>query len=278
VSASDDPRPRVKPSVLIPRTLGWLNIVAGLLLLGFGMCCTAAVPFAAKFDDFLRDQQARIQTEFKQTSASEIDALKKQEAEAASAEDKAEIRAKIEEMQKEPGPPIIDFGTKNFGLKDPKVLAYFTVDATSGLILNLLLFISGFGLLRCREWGRKLSIGIAGLKLLRLIVLTTSLIFVVLPIMMNQVSSWLQESAIQITADAKVRGEESTLTPQEAAEVTSDLRVSLTALAIFILVVGAIYPVIIFVLLTRPSAMAACARNPAKGSSVGPGAPADVPR
>ena len=93
---------------------------------------------------------------------------------------------------------------------------------------------------------------------------------IVVPTVMDATSSWLVESASQITADAKSHEEDSALTPEEAKNLTGELRVSCTALVFFLLLVGSVYPTISLILLTRPSAKAGCAQHAAKRSGSRP--------
>ena len=257
MSLSEEPNAPAVPNILIPKALGWLNILFGFALMIFGTCCAAGVPLSTTFDDWIRNQQARVQTEFKERHANEIKALEKQRSEATSDEDKASIDDQIKDAKNTP-PPVIDFGTNNLGLKDPMVLGHFTLDAISGLVLNLLMFVSGFGLLRYREWGRKLAIGVAGLKLIRLLVLTASLLFLVEPRIVAKAGAWLTESSIKMAVEANDEEEKPFIKPEEAAQITADLRSMLTGLAFYILVLGVVYPTLLLSLLTRRGARNAC--------------------
>jgi hypothetical protein len=261
VSVLEKHEPTVEPLVLVPLAFGWLNILLGFVLLILGMCFTAAIPLSATLDNWIRQQQASVQKEFKTKHAEEVAALEKQLSEATTDEEKANIKQQIEDAKNAPPPPVIDFGTKNFGLNDPYIFAHFSIDSASGLILNLLLFVSGFALLRAREWGRKLAVGIACVKLVRLLALTASLGLVVEPKMVARFGAWLQESSVQLAASAKEQGEEPLVTPQEAVEITADLRSLLLSLGIYILILGSVYPALSLWLLTRPGTRAACMKR-----------------
>ena len=96
-------------------------------------------------------------------------------------EAKRQIRARIQVDAEHAaaGSPDVDF--VKLGLQDPRYIGHFGIDLASNLILNLLMFIAGIGLIRVKEWGRTLGVWVAALKIVRLLALTASMIVVVVP-------------------------------------------------------------------------------------------------
>lgn len=65
---------------------------------------------------------------------------------------------------------------------------YFWTEVSVGIFLNILMIVSGAGLLRLRNRARKIALWVAGLKILRLAVMTTVTLFVSIPAVGNSTS------------------------------------------------------------------------------------------
>jgi hypothetical protein len=246
-------------NILIPKTIGILNIVFGFVLLGCGTCYTFYVPGLASLGTIVKARQQEELARREAKNKVEIEALKQQEKAAETEADKEQIRAARAALEASGKTPIIDLGFNNYGFDDPRVMGHFVLDASSGMLLNLVMVISGFGLLALKEWARKLAIWLGSIKVIRLLFLCLSLLFMVNPIIVRKATAFLQTQASK--ADEQAQGQEKVggMSHQTAVELGRSLNTMLIAYALGPLVVGSIYPILAIILLTRPSALAACA-------------------
>jgi uncharacterized protein YxeA len=261
VNGPDPQKSNASANILIPKAVGWLNIALSLMLMGCGTCYIAYTVAIPGFDNFIREAQKQTKEDARKKRDNEIAALKKQQTQAATEQEKEEIGDQIKAVPEAPDMPFLEIGAKHFGLDNPRVLGHFAADASSGLLLNLLLLISGIGLVRCKEWGRKMAIGVAAAKILRHVILSISAIFVMSPVLLGRTDAFFKEQATARTAEAKATGEKTTFSSEEAADLSRELRSAVYAAVAYILIVGSVYPVLTLVVLTRPSAKAACSRK-----------------
>ena len=101
--------------------------------------------------------------------AKEAAAKTKEETEKA----KEETTAVVEERQTFENSPDPDLSavTDMMGwniMSDRRLAVYYFTEVVSGMILNIVMIISGIGLLSLADWGRRLAITTAWLKILRL--------------------------------------------------------------------------------------------------------------
>ena len=66
--------------------------------------------------------------------------------------------------------------------QDPRIVRYTYVEGIAGIILNVLMVISGVALLRMADWGRRLALGVAWLKILRWVAIMVFTLVVIVPI------------------------------------------------------------------------------------------------
>ena len=140
---------------------------------------------------------------------------------------------------------------------------YLRLDVLTSPILNLLLVVSGIGLILRKNWARILALATAALKLIRLVGLTAFLVSSVIPGVSDAFDSLLAtETGRQIIAQ-KIEEQQAQQgappggpmpSPEEIARV---LRGIGTGGAIFVACFGSVYPIIVLILLTRPGARAA---------------------
>jgi hypothetical protein len=204
----DDFTPKVAPDSATPKVIGTLNIIFGLGLLACSLCygfyalSLAMVGVAAQMG----------RTEVTQR----IDALKTElqnsEAKLVVTQDEAErdsLKSQIESLQSQ----IQDAqeGLEGFdamdgvGFNDPRYVVHFSADVISSWVLNILLLVSGAGLLGLREWARKLCIGVCWAKILRLALLALSGLLVVAPILSDMLDRTIKSAAaIDARAEAEI--------------------------------------------------------------------------
>jgi len=157
------PSVTVAPDRSTPRLFGILSIIFSIL----AACVSAYVLAMALFMPMLAETMEEARKAAQEASEEELKALEEQEAAATTEEEKAdlqdELQAEREALELMPKPvQMHPFGA----MQDPKVGLYNIVNGSSGLFLNLLMFISGVGLLYRKEWARKLTLWVAGIKII----------------------------------------------------------------------------------------------------------------
>jgi hypothetical protein len=246
----------VIPTPQGPKTIGILNIVFGSILLLCLPCAGAYMALIANLGSIMEAQAQEIQARQKVVQQRDLENLAQREQAATTEAGKAQIRSERQALLARPAPPAtpkMDFMTG--GLKDPRVVGHYAVDLGSGMILNILMLATGIGLVRLREWGRRMGIWVAGLKVARLLALTASAILVVIPVttrtMQRDIAAEFQRQAAQGGAAPVPAG-------AGAADFVRAMGTMSTIYAVGLLVLGSIYPAITLAVLTRPGSRAAC--------------------
>jgi hypothetical protein len=268
MSAVKAPPPEpVSPRPGLPKTIGVVNLLLGglLLLCGAGYVATF-VPFLVRNDPFQLDPNASqaAADEFRRGAIAE---LAQQENAARNKADKERLRAARNEIESKSGKLAgqVDFAKINAGL--PWLSRYFWVDVVTGPILSIPMLVAGFGLVRLREWGRKLALWVAGLQLARIVVLSALLGLVAIPRVVEAAAQFAKSDA----GEAFIRSEaclilgsdphsrSPALSGEDFARILAAIGNGFTLLSLGF---RAIYPVIVLVVLTRAGARAACAARP----------------
>ncbi len=224
-----------------PRVFGILNILFSLL----AACVAAYALVMAVYMPVMAKTMEQARQAAQESNVAQIETLEEEEAAATTEEEKAEIRAEIEALEATSETKAANpFAAMN----DPKVNLYSMVDGSTGLFFNLLMFISGVGLLFRREWARKLAIWTAGLKIVRLISLQAVNMVVIIPIRMKLMQEMYEQmnmggQGVATTEMAGIQG------------------VMFTAWAVVLLVVGCVYPALTWWFLSRPGVKVACQPN-----------------
>jgi hypothetical protein len=275
----------VIPKPHVPKTFGILNVIFGsiLLLVGLGEAAfTIAAPYFVKM---MEEENKKVQSLAKAQREATIAELKKQEAAAKSAAENARIVAERTKIESAPEDVVPDFSA-NFKAQGARVAAYNWSDIGSGLLLNLLMIVSGGGLIGLKEWARKLALSTAGLKVLRLLAMTAVSLTLIIPLQVRQTQEAFSRhnspkkadtvakpSAASSATTAPVSGGPTiTLMPAGSATgmppdpelVKVGAKMSMiasTVSAVGTLVFGSIYPLVSLWFLTRPGARAACMRR-----------------
>ena len=245
-----------------PKVLGILNIVFGSALVLGGICCGMNLTMQAALAPMITAQQQQLQQQMKSTQDAERDErlkkLDEQEQAAQTEEEKLTIQSQRQTVLATPPVvmPVMPDMSKMYGMNNPRVMGYSVTDILSGLLLNVFLLISGAGLVGMREWGRKLAVWIAAIKIGRLFLLTIYSIIFVAPVMAKQMTEALQQMLSQMPP-----GRGGAPPPQMGSELATIYGTMMTVSAAAMLVFGSIYPGILLWALTRPAAKDACRRS-----------------
>lgn len=241
----------VLPNPGIPKTLGILNIIFGVMLVLMGFCMSSyllVIPFGLQIaEKQQKEQQARSEAEY-QTKLKNLD-----DRLAASKSDDEKKTIAAEKEKEVANPPTVppDLQALTGMYRNPKIMGYFLGYFGSGMFMNLLLFISGIGLVRMRSWGRKMAMGLASVQILRLIALLVVSLIVVQPEMVVETKKLIDV----FEAQAKLNG-----APGNVAQTLQMLKATAGLGAVFS-VVGfvfcTIYPALTLILLSTAGARAA---------------------
>jgi hypothetical protein len=242
------------PKTAIPKTIGILNIVFGSLLLLCAVCSALNLAIQPALGPMFAAQQQQFQQVQQADRQQKLDQLEKEEQAAKNKEEKAAVQARHKALKDQ---PLVKMPDMTKFTQDPTFQAYGIADAVTGLILNILLVVSGIGLLSLKEWARRLGLWVAALKIVFLFVLYGIFIVVVVPRVTEAFTSVFREMMDEMAKTAP---------PGQPVPGKADLEQMGTILglvytggAIVMIIFGVIYPVVMLVLLSRPRVKAACA-------------------
>ncbi len=138
------------------------------------------------------------------------------------------------------------------GLSDRRIVVYYAVTLVTGIILNILMIVAGAGLMRLTEWGRRLGILLAELKIVRWLLITVVSMVLILPISLDRSQKMMAKMNAQSGGTAAPFG------PSDLARLGAIVGAVST---IFSAIIASIYPALTIWFLTRPPARAACLRG-----------------
>ena len=248
----------VQPNFTIPKVLGILNIAFGALLLMWGLWSLVQLAITPWMTSIIGAQQQKAQVVIEAGQDAQLEALREAEAAAETEEEKEQIRAQRKMLEQAPQVTMnVPDVSKMLPTTNPRVFRWTIANTATGLLLNLLLVIAGIGLLMRRSWGRTLTLWLAGLKIIRLLIGQTYWAIVCVPIIAKQMSVVIES----MTVGVQGAGATPVPTPQFGIMYT----VMYTAQAVFMVVLGSIYPVICLWLLNKRSAKAVFNQPPPDG-------------
>jgi hypothetical protein len=245
------PVPDVIPDSATPKTFGVLNIVFALVLMACGACYGMQLAVQPLMAPFTAAQQQQVQAAMNAERAAALRKLDEQEKAAKSDEEKAQIQAKRKVVAAQPVPQIPDIS--KFWTGNTRLTGYFVADIITGLVLNVLLFISGIGLLSIREWARVLAVWVAGAKIVRLVALYGYFLIAVVPVLANTMKGFFEEMFKNQPQGAGAPS------PQQLEQMVSVMGIVWTVSAIAVAGLGMIYPAILLWQLNRRAVKAAFA-------------------
>jgi hypothetical protein len=243
-----------------------LNIIFGILLILYATGVMLMTAIGPRFQNAMITQMEREQASKKAERDSKIADLKKKEASAKTKEEKESIAEEREVLEKRVEPDLSGVMKGAVGMaSDKRLLAISYTSEITGVILNILMVISGVALLRMSDWGRRLALTIASLKIVRWVAITVVTLVVIVPMTTEMTQKMFNEIEKQTKAQSGGRPMPfpTTLFSQFAA-IASAVTSVMTA------VFASIYPVLSIWFLTRPATRAACLVR-AKPDGVPPG-------
>ena len=243
----------VTPKPGVPKTLGILNIIFGVLLVLMGLCQVGGLliaPTAMNLaEKTVKDAQSKLEARDKEN----LKSLDDREAAAKTDEEKKAIQQeRANAIASKPQMPTMDMSAATEVLHDPTIMGFTYVNLAIGLILHIMLIVSGIGLIRFTPWGRSLAVAWGGLQLLALVVMTTASLMIVQPI--NKAAT--EKQIAKFEEAAKNKGANSVEASQ--AQMMKMMVPLQLPMIVGGAVVGMIYPVIVLILLNTAGARAAC--------------------
>jgi hypothetical protein len=269
-------KPPTTPQPGLPRTIGYLNLLVGtILLVCGGTCLKLSSGFLSYFSPLQLEPRATrdVIERMRSDALKDLNAQEKQTKSQADRQRLAKVRADLESASADLTGKV-DFEKINHVL--PWLGRYFRADTVSGPVLDVAMLIAGVGLILLKGWGRRMAVGVAALKILRLLLLTGLLVFVVVP----QMTDVLGQFARTDIGRTFFAGQMELQNAQRAAAgagaslnfTSADLvqicRAMGYASALMMLGMGVIYPVVTLVVLARPGARLAC--QPVRPGAAGP--------
>ena len=246
--------PEQRPGTGIPKTIGILNIVFGSLLLLCVICLALSLAMQFAMGPMFAAQQQQAQQMFAAERQRQLAELQALEQGAANEKEKAGFEAKKKALQAQPIPKMPDMAKFT---QDASFQVYGITDVVSGLILNILMVVSGAGLVSLKEWGRRLGLWVAAIKIVRLIALNVFFILVVVPNMTEAFVSMFQDMVEEMARVAPAGGP--VPGAAEIKQMAAVMGIMYSCIAVGMIILGVIYPVIVLILLSRPHVKAACA-------------------
>jgi hypothetical protein len=251
----------VVPNPQIPRTFGIMNLVFGILMFVVGAGYVAIAIVAPSFQKQMVGQIEQQQAKSKAEREAKVNELKAKEEAAKTKEEKDALKDERETLELNV-PPDLSAMNEMMGFNvfsDIRVAIYSFSEMITGMILNVIMVVSGVGLLGLAEWGRRLAITVAWLKIMRwvaMIVVTLALIVPITAQKTQKMFDSIQQAQARAQANAGGRGAAS-MPMMNIAAFTS---IAGAVAMIFTALIALIYPILSIWFLTRPPARAACLR------------------
>jgi hypothetical protein len=233
----------VLPKPGIPKTLGILNIIFGVLGLLVGLCGLGGMLIAPAFLQFAEKTAKEAQTKVEAREKAELKDIDDRIAAAKTDEEKKAIeQERVNTAANQPKMNPVDLSAATDILKNPTILGYTYAVYFTSLVLSIVALIAGIGLVRLTAWGRKLALWEAGLRIVQILIFLVINIALVLPI--SQAAGEKQIARMEEAAKAPGAG--------QAEAGVLQMNKAMAGMAI------PIYPIIVLILLNNKGARAAC--------------------
>jgi hypothetical protein len=252
--ASPAPKGFTPPNFRTPRLLGIFNVLFAAQILVCGLCMgsyTLTMPIWGKVMAQAQNQ-AKLQVENANKAA--LDAVEEQLKEAKTDKEKEALEARKREIEARPNfvmPGMMDIS--KMGLDDPTLVGWTWSEVISGLVLNVLMLVSGVGLMSWKPWGWSLALWTSVLKILRLCLVYGFFIVAIVPPMSQRIGDMVGG---MLVAQQAALGRAGTMPP--ASMFARIYTVTYSAMGLWMLLLGVIYPALQIWWLTRPGVKLAC--------------------
>ncbi len=175
--------------------------------------------------------------------------MKSDEAAAKTQDEKDTIKARREALERVPDLNVTAMAEAT-NLSNRTLAIYGYAEGIAGMVLNVLMIVSGIGLLLLHEWGRRLALGVAWLKILRWVTIVVATMVLIVPITTQMQQKMFESMNAQIKAQGGGRA------PMPMTGLAQASAVMGAASAVFSALVAVIYPVLELWFLTRPRTLA----------------------
>jgi hypothetical protein len=238
-----------------PHTLGILNIVFSIILLLCIACYGTQIIAQGMLGSTFGANQPQFQQAIEQERQKQLDRLDESIENADTDEKADQLRAQRDALEKTPLPKLPDMSNM-VGMKEPGVFATYLFDCLSGFLLNVLMLISGVGLLKYQSWARKMAIWVAGLKVIRLMILCALGAAILAPAVSNGFGEFIHQT-VQMNPQGAP--------PQDmkVEQLKTAYYWMIIVWGVLVLVFGSIYPIISLWKLSQANVIAACQKKPA---------------
>lgn len=251
----DGPQPQqLIPDRRTPYVLGVLNVLFGALLCAMAVLMALATVASLFVNPYVESLTTAAMEQVKAERARQIAAIDELREKASVAEDSDErsrLDLEADALEAKLGPEPVDVAKIMQQAQANKLLAYGlpALKYSTSLVVNGLLIYLGVGLMRLRESARRGTIGLAWIKIGRLLLIAILELALVVPMqvkLQHEVRSSMQVSV----------GPAGGPSAQQAKQI-EDMMMVITTVAAFATVagfaaVGVIYPIVLLWLLTRP--------------------------
>lgn len=252
----------IRPNVKDCKSIGFWSVVFSGMLLFCGACNLITIAVLPVILTMVQETVGQAVQAEEKARAEQVAALEADAAKSASEAEKQAIEAQVTVLKSKPRMPQTMFNSFVPSLmKDRTLMTYQFADYLTGLVLNIVMLISGIGLLGLKEWARKLALWLAGVKILRHFVLAAVSILVVIPATHERTKKMMEQVDAEMKASAPGGGNVGVNAPQGMIQVIAmmDAMKSLAAIGPIVYALFAIiWPVVVLIMLNRPSVRAAC--------------------
>jgi hypothetical protein len=261
--SSDRNAPRAPPTTA-RKLIGTLNVLFASVMMLCGACSGVGllmqVAMAPLSEGVQQQMQEAMAAQSKVEQQKIIDDLQSQEDAATSDEEKAALAARRQALEQQP-PAELPMADMMGAYRDPAFLGYLITDFATGLLLNVLLFASGIGLLAAKAWGRKLGVWVAALKIVRLVAVYGFAVTFVVPVFSQKMGDMMDKMMAQAQQRQQQKQPGAPPMPPMGKTVGTFYGIALTSGAVLMILFGAIYPIIMLWVLTRPKVKVACGES-----------------
>jgi hypothetical protein len=249
------------PPTTAHKLIGTLNVLFASALMLCGACSGVGlimqVAMAPMSEEVQKNMQEAMQAQQKQELQKKIDDLKAREDAAPTDEEKSKLAAERQALELQP-PLELPMADMMGVYRDPIFIGYLAADFTTAVVLNLLLLASGIGLLAAKAWGRKLGVWVAALKILRLVAVYGFALIFVVPVFSQKMGAMMDKFMAQAQQRQQQNQPGAPPMPPMGKTVGTVYGMLLSAGAVVMMLFGAIYPIVMLWVLTRPKVKAAC--------------------